>query len=519
MTQLEAAANASTEDARADQRRLVHLIVAAVLMGATGVMLVVTGVWALIFDGPMSTELRGALSGHSLASAGVLVLVIGLVLLVCAAGVLIGPGANRWVGLVARLVGIVGAVVVAFSSIWLVRYYPGWAITYAALGALVVFTLTSYERELHAQWPWAPLRAHVAKVFALNTKGVFVSRGVAVAGAALVTLVVTSSLHQEQYFLSVAFGLLFVALSDPGGEYLPRLSRTAVVGLIGALLTALGFAIGGGAWGFVVLAVFVVTALSGLVVNVDVHALVAGTLLNVQFLITLSSAAGHPTGVSTHPWNQALAWLTGAAIAIALITALWLIGGRSQRPSPLPEIPADLPPIKLSRPIVLFVLIRAIAVSGASAIAFGLHLTSADWMALATLIAMKPTLQQSAVRGAQRLVGTALGAAIAVVFLVTVTSHRALEEIIILLMGAGISIYSVNYTFYTAAIAGAVLIALDLPHPTNLAAEGRRIFFTFAGIAIAIVVMFLASLLQKRKTPTAAPQGAKTSIRKDPANS
>ena len=96
-------------------------------------------------------------------------------------------------------------------------------------------------------------------------------------------------------------------------------------------------------------------------------------------------------------------------------------------------------------------------------------------MALATLVAMKPTLQQSALRGAQRLVGTALGAAIAVVFLAAVTSPRALEEIIILLMGAGVSIYSVNYTLYTAAIPGAVLIALDLPHPTNLAAEGQRI--------------------------------------------
>jgi hypothetical protein len=115
----------------------------------------------------------------------------------------------------------------------------------------------------------------------------------------LLTLVVTSALHQKQYFLSVAFGLLFVTLSDPGGEYLPRLSRTAVVGLAGALLTALGFAVGGGAWGWVVLAVFVITVLSGLVVNVDVRALVAGILLNVWFLITLSAAAGLPAGTST----------------------------------------------------------------------------------------------------------------------------------------------------------------------------------------------------------------------------
>ncbi len=45
----------------------------------------------------------------------------------------------------------------------------------------------------------------------------------------------------------------------------------------------------------VVLAVFVVTMLSGLVVNVDVHALVAGILLNAWFLITLSAAAGIPS--------------------------------------------------------------------------------------------------------------------------------------------------------------------------------------------------------------------------------
>lgn len=38
MTQLRAAADAPAEDARADRRRLVQLIVVAVLTGATGVM-------------------------------------------------------------------------------------------------------------------------------------------------------------------------------------------------------------------------------------------------------------------------------------------------------------------------------------------------------------------------------------------------------------------------------------------------------------------------------------------------
>ena len=59
-----------------------------------------------------------------------------------------------------------------------------------------------------------------------------------------------------------------------------------------------------------------------------------------------------------------------------------------------------------------------------------------------------------------------------------------------------------NYSWYCAAVAGAVLIGMDLPHPSSLADEGRRILFTFVGVAIAVLVMFLADRLAKR-TPAA----------------
>ncbi len=62
---------------------------------------------------------------------------------------------------------------------------------------------------------------------------------------------------------------------------------------------------------------------------------------------------------------------------------------------------------------------------------------------------------------------------------------------------------------FAAAIAGAALIALDLPHPANLDTEGRRILFTFAGVGIAIVVNVLASLLKKGNAPAAAPHASK----------
>jgi len=68
----------------------------------------------------------------------------------------------------------------------------------------------------------------------------------------------------------------------------------------------------------------------------------------------------------------------------------------------------------------------------------------------------------------------------------------------------------VNYAIHTTAIAGAVLIARDLPNPANFGAEGRRILFTLIGVGIVVVFMFLVTRLQKRKvaSTTTAAQAA-----------
>jgi uncharacterized membrane protein YgaE (UPF0421/DUF939 family) len=158
--------------------------------------------------------------------------------------------------------------------------------------------------------------------------------------------------------------------------------------------------------------------------------------------------------------------------------------------------------------VILFALIRAIAVGIAVAIAFGLHLPNADWMPIAALVAMKSSLQQSTLAAMQRLAGAIIGAAVAAVFLLTVDNKIVLEVVIVILGTLAASIRAVNYALYCAALAGAVLIATDLPHPANLAAEGRRVLITLAGVGIAVIVMLLAGLLQKRTTKPASPAPA-----------
>jgi len=360
----------------------------------------------------------------------------------------------------------------------------------------------------------------MADVFEAKWQAFNLRRG-AVFAVLLGLLIIVGVLPQERrYFLSAIFGVLFVALSDPGGEHGPRVARMAVMAVAGGLLTALGFGIGGGAWGWVVLAVFVVTALSGLAVKYGVHRFVAAYLLNVWFIIAL----GLPTFISfdlpglyqsglihAEPWKQALAWLTGSALWIAYASIVWLLRGRAPQPQPVAEIPGDISPRPLTRPLILFAVIRAVAVSAAVAIAFGLQLPNAYWMPVATIIAMKPSLQQSTFIAVQRVAGTVMGAAVAALVLLAVDNRTALEVIVVVLLALAGSIRTVGYTWYTAAVAAAVLIAMDVPHPSNLTDEGRRILFTFAGVGIAIIVMFLAGLLQRR-TAKPVPQTPQATV-------
>ena len=355
----------------------------------------------------------------------------------------------------------------------------------------------------------------MTKVFALNLKGINIPRGLEVVGVLLVPLIVLGVLDKDKFLLSATFAILFVALSDPGGIYDVRLREMAWVGIVGGLLTALGFAVGGGPWGWVVLAAFAVTLVSGIALKFGVHRFTSGLMLNAWFLIAISVPAGEHLNPSRSDWwGQAIAWLGGAAFWIAFTFVAWIARGRQAQASHIPEIPGDMNVTKLAKPVVMFMIIRALAVAIAIAIAIGLTLPNADWMPVATLVAMKASLDQTALMAEQRLIGAFLGALVATVFLFLVGNMHALDAVIILLGAAAASIRAVNYAIYCAAIAGMVLIGMDLSHPTNHTAEFDRVLFTLAGVGVAWLVMLGANLLQKRSTKSTAstapagPEGA-----------
>ena len=349
----------------------------------------------------------------------------------------------------------------------------------------------------------------IAKVFELDREELNLSRAVVVVVVLGIVVIVLEVIDAQKYVTTVVFAVLYVAIVDPGGNFGSGAVRMGEFAAIGALVTLLGFAVGGGGWALVVIAAFVVTLGSGLAVKFGFRRFAAGTLLNTWFLIAITLPVEYKLDrVSTHAWSQALAWLAGCALWIASAGVLWVAHGRKPRAAPFPEIPGDISPRKLTRPIVLFALIRATAIAIAVAIPFGLHLPNADWMPIATLIAMAPSLEQSTLLAEQRLAGAILGALIAAALLLTVDNKHVLEAAVVVLLTVGIAIHGVNYAHYTAAIAAAVLIAIDLPHPSNFTHEALRVLYTFLGVGLAVLVMLLADQLRKRATKAPTPQAA-----------
>ena len=360
-------------------------------------------------------------------------------------------------------------------------------------------------------WGW------LSKVFEVNPAGLNWPRAVLFLDVALVPLVVFAAIGHEEYLLSAVFGVLFAGLADPGGGFGYRASHIAVFALIGAALTALGFGIGGDAWGWLVLAAFAVTLVAGLAAAFGVRRFVTALLLNLWFIIALGLAFSfHHAHITSYTWAQVLAWAGGSALWIAVTFIWWLIRGREDRPQPVAELPGDTSRRKLTRPLIMFAVIRAVALAGTVALAFGLDLSHGYWMPIATMSALKPSLEQSTLVAVQRLSGALIGAAAAALLLLIPASEhglrlfavdRGLEVVALVLLMHGAAIRFWNYALYCGAIAAGVLILVDLPQPSNYGAEGYRVLWTLCGVGIGVLVMLLAGLLAKR-TAKAPPQPA-----------
>jgi len=192
-------------------------------------------------------------------------------------------------------------------------------------------------------------------------------------------------------------------------------------------------------------------------------------------------------------------------------------------------LPGDTSRQKLTRPLIMFAIIRALVMAGTVALAFGLNLSHGYWLPIAAMVAMKPSLEQATLVAVQRLAGALIGAAAAALLLLIPASEhglrlfavdRGLEVVAPVLLMHGAAIRFWNYTLSGAAIAAGVLILVDLPQPSNYSAEGYRVLWTLCGVGIGVLVMLLAGLLgqaHRQSATTASPATSLNVFRSGPA--
>ena len=118
-----------------------------------------------------------------------------------------------------------------------------------------------------------------------------------------------------------------------------------------------------------------------------------------------------------------------------------------------------------------------IAIAGSVALAFGLNLSHGYWLPIATIVALKPSLQQATLVSVQRVAGTLIGAAVAIpLLLIPANEHRlrllaithGLQVIALVLFMHAMAVRLWNYAVYCGAIAAAALLLVHRPSSSGV---------------------------------------------------
>jgi hypothetical protein len=126
-------------------RRSGWLTFSAVVLIIAGIMRVIDAIWAFGYHGAIPDDLQGALLGHSLATYGWIWLITGIILI--AAGVLVLGPSEAPSAEISRWIGIIAAALAAISAMFVMPYYPVWALLYIILAILVVYGLSAHYTE------------------------------------------------------------------------------------------------------------------------------------------------------------------------------------------------------------------------------------------------------------------------------------------------------------------------------------------------------------------------------------
>ena len=110
------------------------LLFAGIALLIAGIMRAFDAIWAFTYHGALPANLEGAIFGHSLKTYGWVYLVVGIILVISGVAVMARSQFARWIGIIA-------AAIAGISAIWVIPFYPIWALTYILICFFVIYGL------------------------------------------------------------------------------------------------------------------------------------------------------------------------------------------------------------------------------------------------------------------------------------------------------------------------------------------------------------------------------------------
>jgi hypothetical protein len=210
--------------------------------------------------------------------------------------------------------------------------------------------------------------------------------------------------------------------------------------------------------------------------------------VSLETVIALIVASHYASGLDAALHRAAVVCLAG----VFQMACVLMLDRCIPKSHPKPVLNVPIPATR--RALMVYGLVAAASVTGATLAATSLHLDKAYWAPMTALIVLKPKYQLTKQRGFERLIGNVAGCAVAT-GLTFVLPALGWLDLVLCVVGAGCAyaLIKARYAAFSLAVSFTAVMLLYVAHTSALHGAEQRVYATLLGGLIAIAVMWIAS--------------------------
>jgi hypothetical protein len=302
----------------------------------------------------------------------------------------------------------------------------------------------------------------------------------------------------EPVAIAAAIGALVVLATDP-----PPVGRSWAIALLplvigGALLTSVAVSIGGQAIpaAFLVGVVGVAGALHG---GRSRKAGIRGLVATLWIILALTLST---TGIGAIQYGVAfgIGGLVGAAVTLVRARKETAEGTGDDDVEAEASAEPQALGARIASPLGQFAVLRGIGLAVAVFLGFTYFPGHPAWLAISSLLVMRPPTRNALVVGVQRSLGTAAGVLAAVVLAGAIGENT--PALVVLFLASAflmMAVREVNYALFAMFTTALVVYSQRILGAEAAESGADRLAETVIGVAIAITVLGLAEVLARRR--------------------